>query len=64
MGRIKNAAIKRVSFQLVDRYGEKFTPDFEANKKMLNELNIFRSMRIRNQVAGYISKIMKRPRAA
>lgn len=60
MGRIRTHAIKRVSFELVEKRGEKFAPDFEVNKKAISEMKLFKSKRARNKVAGYVARIMKR----
>jgi small subunit ribosomal protein S17e len=47
--------IKRISTELLQRYPDKFGLDFDANKKATNELAIFRSKVLRNEVAGYIT---------
>ena len=60
MGRIRTDAIKKVSFELIKKQGEKFTPDFEANKKAISEMKLFKSKRVRNKVAGYVARIAKR----
>jgi len=56
MGRIKSLLIKRASKQLIE--GDMpFTPSFETNKKLLN--NTMPSKRIRNKIAGYITRLKK-----
>lgn len=55
MGRIKSTLVKRTSRKLVGAVPESFSPDFEANKKSLGK-NL-PSKKIRNKVAGYISRI-------
>ncbi|MEM4230335.1 MAG: 30S ribosomal protein S17e [Candidatus Pacearchaeota archaeon] len=57
MGRIKSALIKRTSEQLLADMSESFTTDFEKNKRILS--NVMPSKRIRNMVAGYITRIKK-----
>lgn len=60
MGRIKTAEIKRASFNLVQAYPEGFTKNFEKNKAALTELKIvIESKHTRNQLAGYITRIMR-----
>lgn len=59
MGRIKTREIKRIAKQIVEKYPGKFSPDFETNKQVSNELGIFTSKKMRNKVAGYIVRIMK-----
>jgi len=56
MGRIKTSFIKRTSKELMK--GNEFTDDFEKNKKILN--GISESKRIRNMIAGYITRLKKK----
>ncbi|HET6779542.1 MAG TPA: 30S ribosomal protein S17e [Nitrososphaera sp.] len=55
--------IKRISTELLQRYPDKFGPDFDANKKATNELAIFRSKVLRNEVAGYITAHLRKQAA-
>ena len=58
MGNIRTADIKKASFQLIEIYPDKFSRDFEQNKKGVNEANLNSTKMIRNKVAGYITRIM------
>lgn len=58
MGRIKTQLIKRLTFELLEKYRERFSSDFEANKKVVGEL-LAASKKTRNAVAGYVSRLMK-----
>lgn len=60
MGRIKTARIKRVTKQLVAKYGSRFKPDFEENKKLVQELADIPSKKLRNIVAGYTTRLMRK----
>lgn len=51
--------IKRMAMQLLDKHGDRFGPDFEANKETLGKVAIFRSKILRNEVAGYITNYIK-----
>ena len=51
--------IKRISMQLLERYTDMFTDDFEKNKGILNKVAVIRSKGLRNEVAGYITIYMK-----
>ena len=42
---------------------DKFTSDFQRNKKILEELVSFESKKIKNQVVGYITRLVKIPSA-
>ena len=52
--------IKRLSMQVLDQHKEKFTVDFADNKKMLDQLAVVRSKGLKNEMAGYITKFVKR----
>ena len=58
MGKIKSKLIKRSAKELVKR-GIEFSEDFERNKRILGS-NTMPSKKIRNQVAGYLSKFYKK----
>ena len=60
MGRIRTTWMKTVSKELVEKHPDRFTTSFEENKKVLNELNLFDSKLIRNRIAGYIVKVIKK----
>lgn len=46
--------------QVLDQYKEKFTADFADNKKLLDQLAVVRSKGLKNEMAGYITKLIKR----
>ncbi len=58
MGRIKSKIVKRTALTLLKEAGEKFKNRFEDNKKLL--AGITESKKVRNQIAGYITRIKKR----
>ncbi|MDY6775122.1 30S ribosomal protein S17e [Halorutilales archaeon Cl-col2-1] len=53
---IKPAYIKKTGRELLDRYPEVFTADFETNKEKVEELTNVESKDVRNRIAGYITK--------
>ena len=58
MGRIKSKMVKRTSIQVISLSEDDFfKKDFESNKKLLG--TTMPSKRIRNKIAGYISRIKK-----
>ena len=59
MGRIKTAKIKSVTNELIERHPEDFKPNFEENKKILGKFAQVDSKRIRNVIAGYITRLVK-----
>ena len=58
MGRIKTQIVKRYAKFLLEKFPDKFTDDFESNKRVLMELAEVRSVKLRNQLAGYITRLM------
>jgi len=43
--------------ELVERFPDKFTTDFETNKKLVESLTNISSSKLRNRVAGYITRL-------
>ncbi|NIO21466.1 MAG: 30S ribosomal protein S17e [Candidatus Aenigmarchaeota archaeon] len=60
MGRIKTASIKVMGNQIIKEHGKLFTDNFEKNKKVLGEVKEIKSKKIKNILAGYITKEIKR----
>ena len=52
--------IKRISFEVLDAHKSKFGEDFVENKKALNQVAIVRSKGLKNKVAGYITRFIKK----
>ncbi|MCD6509086.1 MAG: 30S ribosomal protein S17e [Thermoprotei archaeon] len=59
MGKVRPRIVKRLAKELLEKYGDVFKPDFEANKKLVQELTNIQSKRLRNRVAGYITHLVK-----
>jgi small subunit ribosomal protein S17e len=49
--------VKRIARQLLDRYPNKFSTDFEKNKQFVTELTNITSTKLRNRVAGYAARL-------
>ena len=64
MGRIKTTFIKNLANSLLEEYGKEFTDNFEKNKEKLDELMKFESKKIRNILAGYLTRLIKKERSA
>lgn len=60
MGKIRPTYIKRVAIELVRKYNNKFTDDFQHNKRMVEELTDVKSITMRNRIAGYITRYRKK----
>ncbi|MBU4284432.1 MAG: 30S ribosomal protein S17e [Nanoarchaeota archaeon] len=59
MGRIKTKLIKGVTNKLVDRHRQDFKENFEENKKLVSRFADISSTKIRNIIAGYVTRLMK-----
>jgi small subunit ribosomal protein S17e len=56
--------VKRVARELVERFPDKFTTDFETNKKLVETLTNISSTKVRNRVAGYATRLVTPAQAA
>jgi len=45
---------------MVEKYYSRLTLDFQTNKKVCDEIAILPSKRVRNKIAGFITRLMKR----
>ena len=52
--------IKRLSYEVLDKHQSKFGEDFADNKKILDQISIIRSKGLKNEIAGYITKYVKK----
>lgn len=59
MGRIKTAMIKRVSKQLFSEHSDEFKESFDDNKKLVTKFADILSKKLRNVVAGYVTRLAK-----
>ena len=57
MGRIRTGHIKRSAKKLMSKH--KFTGEFDKNKKLVSEKAEIPTKKLRNQIAGYITKLVK-----
>ena len=66
MGKVRTDTIKRVSRELLKRFPDRFTGEFEAYKESVNQLVTTQSKRLRNRIAGYVTrlKVVQAERAA
>ena len=59
MGNIRPTYIKRVAIELVKRYPERFTEDYQHNKAMVEETTDIQNTKLRNRIAGYVTCFRK-----
>ncbi len=60
MGRIKTTWMKNIAKELMNKYPEKFSNDFDNNKKAIDSLKIIEDKSVRNKIAGYLVRVNKK----
>ena len=58
MGKVRPEKVKKVARELVKRYPAQFSTDFEGNKKFLGSVATIYSSKLRNRIAGYITRLV------
>ena len=56
LGKVKTEQVKRLGKELMQKFPDKFSTNFDENKLAVNTLTKGSTTRIRNKVAGYITK--------
>jgi small subunit ribosomal protein S17e len=59
MGRIKTRLVKSITHSLLEQYKGSFSSNYEENKVRVAELVSVRSKKLRNIIAGYVTRIVK-----
>jgi small subunit ribosomal protein S17e len=57
LGKVRTDTVKRISRELLRRFPDRFTGDFESDKQVVNDLVTTPSKRLRNRIAGYITRL-------
>jgi small subunit ribosomal protein S17e len=57
LGNVKPSFIKNIALDLIEKYPEAFTVDFDNNKQLVQRLTSIESKIMRNRIAGYISRV-------
>lgn len=55
MGKVRTEQIKRIAKELIRRFPNRFSGNFEENKRVVAMLVPGATTRVRNQIAGYIT---------
>jgi small subunit ribosomal protein S17e len=56
LGNVRTEQIKRTAKELIRRFPDKFSADFENNKHVVSSLVTGGTSKVRNQIAGYITR--------
>jgi small subunit ribosomal protein S17e len=57
LGSVRTEQIKRTARELVRRFPDKFSNNFEENKHMVSMLTQGVTTKVRNEIAGYVTRI-------
>ncbi|MFH1592121.1 MAG: 30S ribosomal protein S17e [Candidatus Woesearchaeota archaeon] len=60
MGRVKTTQVKRATKRLAKEHGDQFKKDFSSNKKIVDKLLDVKSKKLRNVIAGYITRLTRK----
>jgi small subunit ribosomal protein S17e len=58
VGKVRPEIVKKLAKELVKRFPDKFTTNFEDNKKVLSSITPIDSVKLRNRIAGYITRLV------
>lgn len=59
MGRIKTQMIKRLAFKMFAKHQNELKENFVDNKKIVQDFMTAASKKVRNSVAGYVTRLMQ-----
>ena len=58
LGKVRQEHLKKIARELVKQYPDKFSLDFQSNKKVVESLAQIPSTKLRNRIAGYITRLV------
>lgn len=59
LGKQRSKVLRRKAEELYKMFPDKFSKDYEKNKKELNEMKVFQNKIDRNIIAGYMVKLVQ-----
>jgi small subunit ribosomal protein S17e len=57
LGNVRPEKVKKFARELLNKYPDKFTTDFEKNKQIITSLAKIPTTKLRNNIAGYITRL-------
>ncbi len=61
MGRVKTRKVKVLAKEIMERFPDRVSADFELNKLLVGEVLTGQiSKKLRNQIAGYITRLVRK----
>ncbi|MAG52515.1 MAG: 30S ribosomal protein S17e [Nanoarchaeota archaeon] len=64
MGRIKTTLVKRSAENFLDKHPDLFKTSFKENKVKLAGVGEIKSKKLRNKIAGYLTRLTKQQEKA
>lgn len=58
LGKVRPEHVKKIARELLGLYPDKFSTDFQSNKKVIESLAQISSTKLRNRIAGYITRLL------
>ena len=59
MGKVRTSIVKRTARKILELYPDRVSLSFEENKKLVQEVVDVKSKKLRNQIAGYLTHLVK-----
>merc|ERR1711879_256480 len=60
MGRVRTKTIKKASRRIIEKYYTRLTLDYYTNTRIVGDIAIIPTKKLKNQIAGFITHLMKR----
>jgi len=57
LGKVRTDTVKRAARELIEKFPDKFTGEYESNKAAVNEVLAAPSKKLRNLIAGYVTRL-------
>lgn len=57
MGKVRTETVKRAAREVIEKFPDKFTNEYEANKLAVNAVLRAPSKKLRNRIAGYVTRL-------
>ena len=64
LGKVRPEQVKKIARELLERFPDKFNTNFENNKKLVESFIKIPSIRLRNRIAGYITRLLTTAQAS
>ena len=57
---VRTKTVKKSARNIIEKYYARLTLDFHSNKRVVDEVAVVPSKRMRNKIAGFVTHLMKR----